>query len=555
MTIQQADYLVVGGGTAGPALAARLAEDPGTSVLLLEAGGELTQREALAPALWPLTLGSAIDWQYRTEPQPGLGGRRVPWPRGRVLGGSSALNLGGWIRGNAADYDAWAGFGGPGWSWEALLPLYRRIEDSGRGPAPWRGTGGPLRLRAAGPGGRLWDALELALEQAGFGGRTDVNGPRQEGVDTQEMIFVDGERITPAAAYLSLAHRNAAGGNLAVRTGVRVLGLLFDGDRATGVRALDAAGREVRFHAGREVVLAAGAIGSPQLLLLSGIGPAERSRALGLPVRVDLPGVGGNLHDHLRVPVTGRAAPGTTDLPAPLPTPENLRRWERHREGPLRDLAGGGVAFLRTDPELAAPDVEFLLGTGADQDHPDRAGYLVAPVLLQPHSRGRLRLASADPLAAPLLDPGYLTDPRDLPVLVAGVRAALRTTEQPALRPWTAERNLPADASDALIEAHVRATADTVFHPVGTARIGHPDDPDAVVDPELRVRGVRGLRVADASVIPVITRGHTMAPSLLVAERAADLIRGADRTPGPRAGRTDDRTDDRTDGRTKENHR
>ncbi|MEV7777045.1 GMC family oxidoreductase N-terminal domain-containing protein [Kitasatospora sp. NPDC088351] len=521
---ESADYVIVGGGTSGPVLAARLAEDPSVSVLLLEAGGPLTQRESLAPALWPYTLGGALDWGYATVPQPGLDGRRVPWPRGRVLGGSSALNLGGWIRGNRADYDAWAAYGGPGWSWDTLLPLYRRAEDSGRGPAPWRGTGGPVRLQEAGPAGPLYEAVQAAVEQAGYGGRTDVNGPDQFGSDTQEMIFVDGVRITPAAGYLA----DAAAGhrpNLTVRTGVHVTRVLFEGDRATGV-ALQGPDGPAEIRARREVVLAAGAIGSPQLLLLSGLGPADDLAALGIPVRADLPGVGGNLHDHLRVPFVGLAAPGAPGPAPAVPTEENLRLWEDGRRGPLRDLAGGGVAFLRTDPALTAPDVELLLGTGPQPGHdPARTGYLLAPVVLQPRSRGRLRLASADPGDAPLLDPGYLGDPADLNTLVAGLRAALRVAAQPALRPWTAEQTLPADATDERLAAHVRATADTVFHPVGTARIGRDDDPDAVVDHALRVRGVQGLRVADASVIPVITRGHTMAPAVLVAERAADLIR------------------------------
>ncbi len=520
---ESADYVIVGGGTSGPALAARLAEDPDVTVLLLEAGGPLTQRDSLVPALWPRTLGSEIDWGFSTVPQPGLDGRAVAWPRGKVLGGSAALNLGGWIRGNRADYEAWAAFGGPGWSWDALLPLYRRAEDSGRGPAPWRGTGGPVRLQEAGPGGPLYQAVERAIEQAGHGGRTDVNGPDQFGSDTQEMIFVDGLRITPAAGYLDAAGPRP---NLRVRTGARVTRVLFDGDRAIGVRVEGSDGpSEIR--AEREVVLAAGAIGTPQLLLLSGLGPAEDLAALGLAVRADLPGVGGNLHDHLRVPFVGLAAPGAAGPPAADPTEENLRLWTERRGGPLRDLAGGGVAFLRTEPGLTAPDVELLLGTGPQGGHdPGRTGYLLAPVVLQPRSRGRLRLATADPAAAPLIDPGYLTDPADLRTLIAGLRAALRIAAQPALRPWTAEQTLPPDATDEQLAAHVRATADTVFHPVGTARIGRADDPQAVLDEELRVRGVRGLRVADASAIPVITRGHTMAPAVLVAERAAELIRG-----------------------------
>ncbi|WP_131742836.1 GMC family oxidoreductase [Actinomadura roseirufa] len=508
------DYVIVGGGTAGPALAARLAEDSDITVLLLEAGGPLTARDSRIPALWPRTLGSEIDWGFATVPQPGLGGRVVGWPRGRVLGGSSALNLGGWIRGNRADYDAWEEYGGAGWNHATMLALYRRAEDSGRGPAPWRGVGGPVRLSEPGPPGPVYAAVERAVEEAGFGGRTDVNGPDQFGSDTQEMTFVDGERHTPADGYLRRARPN-----LEVRTGARATRVVVSGGRAVGV---EVDGRLIR--ARREVVLAAGAIGSPHLLLLSGIGPAAHLAEHGVPVVADVPGVGANLHDHLRVALDVRAAPGVPGPPAPLPTEENLRLWGTARRGPLRDLAGGGVAFLRTDEEYCAPDVELLIGTGPSPDRPDRTGYMIAPVVLQPQSRGTLRLASADPSAPPLLDPAYLTEPEDLATLVLGLRAALWITEQPALAPYTAERSLPVDGTQRELEDYVRANADTVFHPVGTARIGRDDDPLAVVDARLRVRGVRGLRVADASVIPVITRGHTMAPAVVVGERAADLI-------------------------------
>ncbi|WP_019634138.1 GMC family oxidoreductase [Actinomadura atramentaria] len=507
------DYVVVGGGTSGPVVAARLAEDPDLSVLLLEAGPPLTLTESLAPALWPRTLGGPIDWGFRTVPQPGLDGRVVDWPRGRVLGGSSALNLGGWIRGHRSDYDAWGEYGGPGWDHAALLPLYRRAEDSGRGPAPWRGVGGPVTLREPGPPGPVYEAVERAVAEAGFGGRTDVNGPDPFGSDVQEMTFADGERRTPAAGYL-----RADRPNLAVRTGVRVTRVVVEGGRAVGV---EADGGLVR--ARREVVLSAGTIGSAHLLLLSGIGPAAHLAEHGIDVVADVPGVGGNLHDHLRVAVHVHAGPDA-GAPAPLVSDENLRLWETTRGGPLRDLAGGGVAFLRTDEEYCAPDVELLIATGPAPGRPDRTGYMLAPVVLQPLSRGTLRLASADPADAPLLDPAYLAEPEDLATLVAGLRAALWVTEQPALAPYTEGRSLAPDASREELEAYVRANADTVFHPVGTARLGPDDDPLAVVDGRLRVRGVTGLRVADASVIPVITRGHTMAPAVVVGERAADIL-------------------------------
>jgi 3-(3-hydroxy-phenyl)propionate hydroxylase len=517
----EADYIIVGAGVAGPVVATRLATRTDAQVVLLEAGEPLVQRESLVPALWPQTLGSAIDWQYRTIAQPALGGRTLAWPRGKVLGGSAALNLGGWIRGTSADYDAWAEYGGPEWSWETMLPLYRRAEDSGRGRAPWRGCGGPVRLQEARPGAALYRAVEAAIAEAGYGGRTDANGPQPFGSDTKEMTFVDGIRITPAAGYLGMAGGRR---NLRVRTGVFVESIVFDGDRAVGVIVRTDNGPRV-IRARREVILTAGAIGTPHLLLRSGIGPADHLRRFGLAVRSDLPGVGANLHDHLQVPFSAVATPDLVDLPAAVPTPENLHQWETAREGPLRDLAGTGVAFLRTDPALTVPDVELLIATGQGRGgDPDRAGYRLAPVLLQPRSRGTLRLASTDPAAAPVLDPGYLTDPADLATLIAGLRAALRISRQPALRSWTAKRSLDPGATDAELAVYIRASADTVFHPVGTARLGRDDDPFAVVDAQLRVRGIEGLRIADLSVVPVITRGHTMAPAVVVAERAADLI-------------------------------
>jgi len=517
------DYIIVGGGVAGPVLAARLASRSEAEVVLFEAGGRMTQRKSLAPALWPLTLGSAIDWQYRTADQPGLGGRAIAWPRGKVLGGSAALNLGGWIRGTSADYDAWAEFGGPGWSWRTLLPLYRRAEDSSRGPASWRGQGGPVRLQPARPGAALYQAVETAVEEAGYGGRTDANGPHPFGSDAKEMTFVDGVRITPASGYLGLV---ADRGNLRVHTSAFVRTITFDGPRAIGVTVQTPNGvRELR--ARREVILTAGTIGTPHLLLRSGVGPADHLREFGIPVRMDLPGVGANLHDHLQVPFSAVAPPELTDLPPAIATPENLRRWETTRGGPLRDLAGTGVAFIRTDEALTTPDIELLIATGQGRGPaPDRAGYRLAPVLLQPRSRGSLRLASADPAAAPILDPGYLSDPADILTLIAGLRAALRISRQPALRPWTAKRSLDPEATNTELATYIRANADTVFHPVGTARLGVDDDPYGVVDAELKVRGVEGLRVADLSAAPVITRGHTMAPAVVIAERAADLVAG-----------------------------
>lgn len=522
------DYVIVGLGVAGALAAARLSEDPAIRVLALEAGpefpddnlpgNELVRVPALAHTLW----GGPLDWSFTTTPQARLDGRVVPWPRGRVVGGSSAVNVQAWVRGRRADYDGWANYA-DGWNNETALAAFRSIEDSAQGAAPWRGVGGPLPVERREPSGARAALLVRAAEEIGFA-RTDVNGPNPDGVDLGHSTTRRARRVTFADAYLD--EQTRARDNLTVRTGVRVARVLFDGVRAIGVEADAGSGLEVL--RADTVVLAAGAIGTPHLLLLSGIGPAESLAHHGIDAVSELPGVGANLHDHLVVWTGTRLAGSPTAETTDETHRQALEQWRAAGTGPLATT--GSIAFTRSSPGLEAPDLEFILTTsiaGYGGRRVDGVG--VGWVLLQPNSRGSITLRSADPADAPLIDPGYLTDPHDsdLATLVRGFRIARRLVDSEALRGVAGDAVHPefrADATDAEIENFVRGHASTIFHPVGTARIGRDDDRGAVLTGDLRVRGVDGLRVLDASAIPTVTRGHTMAPTAVIAHRGVDLL-------------------------------
>ncbi|HEX6548040.1 MAG TPA: choline dehydrogenase [Candidatus Dormibacteraeota bacterium] len=526
------DYIVVGAGSAGCVLANRLTEDRETTVLLLEAGPPDTRREIQIPIAFGSLFRTEVDWAYRTEPEPGLNGRGVAWPRGKTLGGSSSINAMIYMRGSPADYDGWEQLGNEGWSWKEVLPYFKRSENHLAGASEYHGIGGPLDvapLRFVHPVSR---AIVEAGKQLGWPENPDFNGPSQDGIGVVEVTQRNGRRWSAASAYLKPA---MARPNLVVETLAMVEKVSFDGRRATGVQYLDARLQRLLAVARREVILAGGAINSPQLLLLSGVGRGEHLRAHGIPMVHELPGVGQNLQDHLAVAVTYRLTKPVSLINAGRP--RHLGPFLARGRGMLTSNVAETTAFVRTDPNLPAPDIQFAFAAvlyNPELPPPTEHGFALGPMLLTPKSRGRIELRSPHPTYPAGIHPGYLSDPEgeDLRRLVEAVKLARRLAAQPALGSYRGEELLPGpDAdSDAALEEHVRERSSTLYHPVGTCKMGA--DRMAVVDDELRVHGLESLRVVDASVMPVVPRGNTNAPVIMVAEKAADLIR---KRPAPAA--------------------
>jgi choline dehydrogenase-like flavoprotein len=530
------DYLIVGGGSAGCVLAARLSEDPSVQVALLEAGPPDTSVLIHCPAgLALLAKNGQANWGFQTEPQPGLNGRRGYQPRGKVLGGSSSVNAMIYARGHRADYDGWAAEGNTGWGWDDVLPYFKRAEHNERGADAFHGSGGPLNVMDLRSPHRFGGVFVEAGKQAGFPENRDFNGATQEGVGLYQVTHRNGERFSAAKGYLA---PNRGRANLHVLTGAHATRILFEGKRAVGVAYRQGDGeREIR--AGREVILSAGALLSPQLLMLSGVGPVAQLQQHGIAVVHDLPGVGRNLHDHVDV-VQVVDAPHLTDLfGLSLRGIGNAVRgifeWRKHRSGLLTTNFAEAGGFLRSAPEEALPDLQLHFVIGKLVDHGRKTvfghGYSCHVCLLRPRSRGTVSLHSADPLAAPRIDPNFLADPDDLRRLVRGFRLMRDILAQPALAGFRG-RELATSASarsDAEIEAFVRNHADTIYHPVGTCRMG--GGPLDVVDAQLRVHGLEGLRVVDASVMPAIVGGNTNAPVIMIGEKAADLVKQAARAP------------------------
>ena len=525
------DYVVVGGGTAGCALAARLSEDPGRTVCLLEAGGSGTSVLARVPGAIVLAQRSAaLNWRFQSAPQPQLHGRRIPLPRGRGLGGSALINGMVYFRGNPRDYDAWAAAGASGWSYREVLPYFRRSEHNENfGPSAYHGRGGPMHVRSVTHPNPLNFAFFEALASLGYSQRDDLNGADSEGMALRQLSIRAGRRETTASALL----RPALGRpNLLVLTGMHVTRIVLDGRRATAVEARGASGSlSVRAH--REVVLSAGAIQSPQLLLLSGVGDAAHLASLGIAVRHDLPGVGCNLHDHLASPVHMRTHDPASYGVSWRALPRNLGNVAEYlllRRGPLANNVFESAAFVKSAAGLDKPDLQLVFQParrpGPSFPYPVGHGFAISPVGLYPRSRGRLTLASPDPFEAPRIDPNLLSAPQDLAPLLAGMRLVRRIFAAAAFARYRAEETAPGSAaqSDADLAAYVRAEAYTVHHPVSTCRMG--TDAAAVVDPQLRVRGLENLRVADASVFPSIIGGNTNAAVVMIAEKASDLILG-----------------------------
>lgn len=524
------DYVVIGGGSAGCVLAGRLSEDPGMRVCLLEAGGRDDSALIHCPAgLAVMARTGAHNWGLHTTPQPGLGGRRGYQPRGKVLGGSSSVNAMIYARGHASDYDHWAEAGNPGWAWRDVLPYFLRAEDNERGANAWHGTGGRLHVADLQSPQRASRAFVEAGVQAGHAHNDDFNGAAFEGVGLYQVTHRAGERFSVAKGYLT---PHLARPNLRVVTGARATRILFEGRRAVGVEYRQD-GRLHRLRAGREVLLSAGALLSPQMLMLSGVGPGAQLQRHGIAVVHDLPGVGEHLHDHPDV-VQVMDAPALTDLfglslPGALRLLRGLRDWRKHRTGMLTTNFAEAGGFIKSAPEETVPDLQLHFVVGKLLDHGRQAawghGYSCHVCLLQPRSRGRVSLASGDPAAPPRVDPAFFSDPDDMRRMVLGVRRMREILAQPALAVWGA-RELAHSAraqSDAQIAQFIRDWADTIYHPVGSCRMG--PGPLDVVDAQLRVHGLQGLRVVDASIMPRIVSGNTNAPTVMLAERAADFIR------------------------------
>lgn len=544
------DYIIVGGGSAGSVLAGRLSEDPAVRVALLEAGPSDSSVLIHCPAGLALMAKSGqANWGYQTTPQPGLNGRRGYQPRGKVLGGSSSINAMIYARGHAADYDGWAAAGNPGWSYADVLPYFKRAEHNERGADALHGQGGPLNvmdLRSPNP--FLASFIE-AGQQAGYRHNTDFNGPEQEGVGAYQVTHKNGERFSAAKAYLT-PHLQRP--NLQVITNALTTRVVMDADqnppRAVGVEVRSEGGRGpmqiLRLKDGGEVVLSAGAFGSPQLLMVSGIGPAEHLREHGIQPVLDLPGVGANLHDHVDVVIVVNA-PKARDLLGITPgglwkAMRGIFEWRRQRSGMLTTNFAEAGGFIKSSPVEPIPDLQLHFVVGKLVDHGRKSvlghGYSCHVCLLRPKSRGSVRLASADPHVAPLIDPAFLQDPDDTARLVRGFQVMRGLLQQSALtRHGGTESATSALAqSDGQIEQFVRGHADTIYHPVGTCRMGPDGSPGAmdVVDARLRVHGVAGLRVVDASVMPSVVGGNTNAPVVMMAEKAVDMIR-EDRLAAP----------------------
>ena len=531
------DYIVVGAGSAGCVLANRLSADPSLSVCLLEAGARDTHPFIHVPAAVGAAIGTpSLGWGYWTAPQEHLDGRRLPVPRGRVLGGSSAINGMVYNRGYPKDYDDWAAMGNPGWSYREVLPYFLRSENNETfRSSPYHGVGGEMNVSDIERINPMNAAFMQSMSELQFRRSADFNSSDPEGYGPRQATIRGGRRESMATAFLKPARGRA---NLHIVTGAMVRRVVIEGGRATGVEIQTKAGvRQIK--AGREVVLAGGAIGSPQVLQLSGVGDGEALKALGIEVKHHLPAVGGNFHDHpavlLQMLMDDISSYGISWRALPRGA-WNVLEYLLMRKGPFASFVFETNAFLRTAPDLDRPDVQFVFQPARRNQNtfplPIGHGFVMSSVLLYPKSRGRVSLASADPADAPVIDPNLLSHPDDYAPLLRALALSRRIFASPAFARYRATEFQPgAEVTDEEeLRAYIRRSLVTVHHPCGTCRMG--GDADSVVDPQLRVRGVEGLRVADASVFPRLVGGNTNAPVVMVAEKAADMILGR---PAPAA--------------------
>jgi choline dehydrogenase-like flavoprotein len=520
------DIVVVGGGSGGSAAAGRLSEDGRYSVCLIEAGGANTQIQVRAPGLFPF-LPKSTNWAFETVPQKGLNGRTGFQPRGKGMGGSSAVNAMVYIRGCAWDYDNWAALGCEGWSYADVLPYFKKSESNARGGNDYHGADGPLSVSDLNcPNKGSLDFVDAGASLQ-IPRNDDFNGAQFEGVGLYQVTQRSGERWTSARAYVDPV---TASGKLHVEKGALVERLILEQGRAVGVAIKQGRQRAI-IRARKAVILAGGVFGTPQILMLSGIGPADQLGALGIPVVIDRPAVGSNLQDHIDYVAgfeTGGDIFSGSNLKTIWRTAGSLLQWLRKRTGPMTTNYAEAGGFIKSSPDVAVPDLQLHFVPAILEDHGrtkvKEAGFSGHVCVLRPESRGTVRLASADPAAAPLIDPAFLTDDRDMAILKKGVRLLHRIlTAPPLAKHGGKDRHATPLDDDAALEEMIRNRSDTVYHPVGTARMGSDDD--AVCDSRLRVRGVAGLYIADASIMPRVVSGNTNAPSIMIGERCADFVK------------------------------